>query len=56
MIYFRDFSEGIAKFEFLIYNPKMSIKSDINEDRYRDKTWVAKLKPLYQRQFEREIK
>ena len=56
MIYFRDFSEGIAKFEFLIYNPKMSIKLDINEDRYRDKTWVAKLKPLYQRQFEREIK
>jgi len=56
MIYFRDFIQGIAKFEFLIYNPKQNIRIDINEPRYRDKKWVSNLIPLYQKAFEREIK
>jgi hypothetical protein len=56
MIYFRDFTQGIAKFEFLIYNPKQNIRIDINEPRYRDKKWVSNLIPLYQKAFEREIK
>ena len=55
LIYFRNFKDNIAKFEFLIYNPKMNIKIDINEVRYRNRKWVSKLKPLYQKQFEREI-
>ena len=56
MIYFRDFQNGIAKFDFLIYNPKMNIKIKINEPRYRNRNWVKNLKPLYQKNFEREIK
>ena len=56
MIYFENFDNGIAKFRFLIYNPKMNIKIEINEPRYRNKEWVKKLKPLYQKQFEREIR
>jgi len=56
MIYFRDFKENIAKFEFLIYNPKKNIRIDINEPRYRDRKWVKNLTPLYQKAFEREIK
>jgi hypothetical protein len=56
MIYFRDFQKGIAKFEFLIYNPTMNIQIDINEPRYRKRKWVEKLQPLYQKAFEREIK
>ena len=56
MIYFKDFSNNVAKFQFLIYNPKMNIKIKINEPRYRDKKWVSKLVPLYQKQFEREIR
>jgi len=55
LIYFRNFSGNIAKFEFLIYNPKKNIRININEPRYRNKKWVSKLKPLYQKQFEREI-
>ena len=56
MIYFRDFKDNIAKFEFLVYNPEQNIESNINEPRYRNKEWVKKLKPLYQKQFEREIR
>jgi hypothetical protein len=56
MIYLRDFSQNVAKFEFLIYNPKKNIQIKLNEPRYRDKKWVINLTPLYQKAFEREIK
>jgi hypothetical protein len=56
MIYFENYDNGIAKFRFLIYNPKQNIRIKINEPRYRKKKWVKSLKPLYQKNFEREIK
>jgi len=56
IVYFRDFKDNIAKFEFLVYNPEKNIKSSINEPRYRDIKWVKKLPPMYQKKFEREIK
>ena len=56
MIYLKDFKQNVAKFEFLIYNPKQNIRLDINEPRYRNRKWVLKLKPLYQKAFEREMK
>ena len=56
MIYFRDFNENIAKFEFLIYNPKQNIELNISNPKYRDKEWVKKLPSIYQKNFEREIK
>jgi hypothetical protein len=56
MIYFRDFKDNIAKFQFLVYNPKKNIESNISEPRYRDIKWVKKLPPMYQKKFEREIK
>ena len=56
MIYFRDFKEGIAKLQFLIYNPKQNIDDNISEPRYNNKKWVQKLVPLYQKQFQREVK
>jgi len=56
MIYFRGYKDKIAKFEFLVYNPESNILLDINEPRYRNKNFVKKLKPLYQKQFEKEIK
>ena len=56
MIYFKDFNNNVAKFDFLIYNPKKNITIKINEPRYRDKKWVNKLTPLYQKFYEREIR
>jgi len=55
MLYFRSFSDNIAEFQVLIYNPKMNIKIKLNEPRYRKREWVKKLPPLYQGQFEGEI-
>jgi len=56
MIYFRDFSNNIAKLQFLIYNPKKNIKIKLNEPRYRNINFVKQLPPIYQKDFEREIK
>jgi len=43
LLYFKNFSETIAEFEFLIYNPKMNIKIKLNEPRYRDREWVKRI-------------
>jgi len=56
MIYFRDFKDNIAKFQFLVYNPKQNIESNISNPKYRDRKWVLKLPPMDQKKFEREIK
>jgi hypothetical protein len=55
MIYFKNFKDNIAEFNILIYNPKRDIKIKLNEPKYRNRKWVKKLSPLYQRELEGEI-
>ncbi|NPA55217.1 MAG: hypothetical protein GXO40_02515 [Epsilonproteobacteria bacterium] len=56
LVLFKDIKDDIAQLQLLIHNPERNIQIEMNEPKYGNRDWVASLPPMYQKDFEREIK